>query len=340
MLRSLMTTFHNQSEYSEIQQKYAEMHASINQKLKTCLVNKTPESLYAPGRYILEGKGKRIRPVLVLLGAESILGHYDNLLDLALSVEVLHNFTLIHDDIMDRADLRHGRDTVHKKWNDNIGILSGDMMLAFAYELALLRPLKNLHQILSIITQSTITICEGQTLDLDFETRHDVTISEYLDMISKKTGRLIAASLEIGGLAAEASPEQFKSLSKFGELIGQAFQIQDDLLDIMADDKKFGKVPGGDVMTGKKTFLLLRAIELSSGEDRDILQKIVDNHGTTQDNVPKVKAIYERCGVLTEAKDMINKNFDESKELANQLPSSQGRKALIDFAAMIMKRES
>jgi len=335
-----MNTFTNQKEASGIQKKYSEMHDTINTQLQKCLVGKTPDSLYAPGRYILEGKGKRVRPVLVLLGAESITGNTQNMLDLALSVEVLHNFTLIHDDIMDHADLRHGRDTVHKKWNDSIAILSGDMMLAFAYELALKHPFKNMPQILDILTQSTITICEGQALDMDFEKRYDVTIDEYLDMISKKTGRLLAASLEIGGYAAEANEEQIQTLTKFGELIGQAFQIQDDLLDIMADDKKFGKVPGGDVMSGKKTYLLLKAIELSSGEDRALLQKIVDNHGTSQDNVPRVRDIYEKCGVLESARKMIDDNFEEATKLANTLPNQKGRQALIDFSAMLMKRES
>ncbi len=330
----------NQKDVSAIQEKYTEIHALINKKLKVCLDGRTPDSLYAPGRYILEGKGKRIRPILVLMGAESITGNSDNMLDLAISVEVLHNFTLIHDDIMDHADLRHGRDTVHKKWNDSIAILSGDMMLAFAYELALKHPFKNMHEILSIITQSTITICEGQALDMDFEKRHDVTIDEYLDMISKKTGRLIAASLEIGGLAAEASQKDVEALTKFGELIGQAFQVQDDLLDIMADDKKFGKVVGGDVMCGKKTYLLLKGIELSSGDDRAMLQSVVDNHGTPQENVAKVRDIYEKCGVLDYARKIIDSNFEESKALAASLPNPTGRQNLIDFAAMVMKRDS
>ncbi|ACF12875.1 Polyprenyl synthetase [Chloroherpeton thalassium ATCC 35110] len=324
----------------DIQQKYLEFHTRINEELQQCLLGKEPKSLYEPATYILTGKGKRVRPVLVLLGAESICGTSDHALNLALSVEVLHNFTLIHDDIMDNAALRHGRETVHLKWNENAAILSGDMMLAFAYELALKTNSSRLTKILDVITQSTIVICEGQTYDMDFEKRTDVTMSEYLDMISKKTGRLIAASLELGGLAAEATDEQLAILTEYGELIGQAFQVQDDLLDIMADDKKFGKVPGGDLMEGKKTFLLLRALELTTGEDHLLLQSVIDNHGIAQERIPEIKDIYERCGILNEAQELINSNFEKAVTLSEKLPNEAGREALVGFTAMVMKRDS
>jgi len=325
---------------ADIQQKYLELHSRINDELQNCLAGKEPKTLYEPATYILTGKGKRVRPVLVLLGAESICGQSEQALNLALAVEVLHNFTLIHDDIMDNAALRHGRETVHLKWNENAAILAGDMMLAFACKLALKTQSSRIAKILEIITQSTIVVCEGQTYDMDFEKRKDVTISEYLDMISKKTGRLIAASLELGGLAAESTDEQLATLTKYGELIGQAFQVQDDLLDIMADDKKFGKVPGGDLMEGKKTFLLLRALELTTGSDHDLLQAVIDNQGIEQERIPEIKAIYERCGVLTEAQQIINGNFEKAVALSEKLPNEAGRKALVGFTAMLMKRDS
>jgi geranylgeranyl diphosphate synthase, type II len=327
------------SAQAHVQKKYITYHSLVNSEIEKCLQNPSPESLYAPARYILAGKGKRIRPILVLLGSEAISGSSEKALHVALAVEVLHNFTLMHDDIMDHAALRHGRDTVHKKWNESVAILSGDMMLAFAYELALKTKSPNLHRILEIITESTITICEGQAYDMDFEQRKDVTIDEYLNMISKKTGRLISASLEIGAIVGDATPEQTSAIREFGDLIGQAFQVQDDLLDIMADDKKFGKVPGGDLVAGKKTFLLLRAIALSNGEDKKTLQSIINNDGIEPSRVPEIKAIYEKCGVLQEASGLISGNFEKAVKIAQELPDEQGRQTLIDFTSMLMQRE-
>ncbi|NTV46034.1 MAG: polyprenyl synthetase family protein [Chlorobiales bacterium] len=334
-----MSVNFSKSAQAHVQKKYLEFHSLVNSEIEKCLQNPSPETLYAPARYILSGKGKRIRPILVLLGSEAISGSSKKAIHVALAVEVLHNFTLMHDDIMDHAALRHGRETVHKKWNESVAILSGDMMLAFAYELALKTKSPNLHRMLSIITESTITICEGQAYDMEFEQRKDVTISEYLNMISKKTGRLISASLELGAIAADGTPAQVKAIREFGELIGQAFQVQDDLLDIMADDKKFGKVPGGDLVEGKKTFLLLRALELANGKDKKVLQSIIKNDGIEPSRVEEIKAIYEKCGVLADASGLISDNFKKAVKLAQKLPNEKGRQTLIDFASMLMQRE-
>ncbi len=302
------------------------------------LFQSDPEELYAPARYILEGKGKRFRPMLVLFGAESIAGSSKNAMPLALAVEVLHNFTLIHDDIMDNADLRHGRATVHKKWDVDTAILTGDVMHAVAFQLVLQTKSKNLPQILKRFTESVIRICDGQAYDKAFERRKDVSLDDYLMMISYKTGRLISASLELGGLAANATPAQAKRLRQVGELVGRAFQIQDDLLDIMAGEKS-GKTLGGDLIEGKKTFLLLKALELTKGKDHAILKSIITNKGIDASRVMEVKAIYERCGVIEETQAAIVRDFEKAKSLALKLPHQRGREQLIAFAELVMRRE-
>ncbi len=309
----------------------------VNKALSKLFRNK-PDELYEPARYILEGKGKRFRPMLVLLGAESISGSSKNALPLALAVEVLHNFTLIHDDIMDNAELRHGRATVHKKWDINTAILTGDVMHAVAFQLVLQTKSKNLQHILSLFTESVIRICDGQAYDKAFERRQDVSLDEYLVMISYKTGRLISASLELGGLAANANASQAKRLRQIGELVGRAFQIQDDLLDIMAGEKS-GKTIGGDLLEGKKTFLLLKALELAKGKDYALLKSIITNKGIDASQVMEVKSIYERCGVIEETQAAIARDFEKAKSLALKLPHKRGREQLIAFAEMVMHRE-
>jgi len=323
----------------QVESRYRQYHARINEALAGCFQKESPETLYGPARYILEGKGKRIRPFLTLLAAEAVCGSSDSALGVALGIEVLHNFTLMHDDIMDQADLRHGRPTVHKQWDVNAAILSGDMMIAYAYELALKTLSARHSEVIHIFSDANITICEGQALDMELEQRKEVSISDYLDMIAKKTGRLISAALEAGGVAGNGTPEQIAALVTFGEKIGRAFQIQDDFLDIMAGDGKSGKVPGGDVINGKKTWLLLRSIELATGGDRELLISIIDNKGTTPDKVPAVRAIYERCGVLEETQNRINLDTEQALEALDLLPFREGREYLKGYANILMKRD-
>jgi len=322
-----------------VEKKYALYHQKINDALGQCFTQPHPITLYAPAKYILEGKGKRIRPFLTLLASEAISGSSDNALNVALAVEILHNFTLIHDDIMDQAELRHGRPTVHKQWNVSAAILTGDMMIAYAYELALQAKGNRHAELVHILNHANITICEGQALDMELEEKKDATIADYLDMIAKKTGRLISAALEAGGVAADATDQQLETLVLFGEKIGRAFQIQDDYLDIMAEDGKSGKMAGGDIINGKKTYLLLRSLELSSGADRALLDSIVANKGIGAERVPEVKAIFERCGVLQEAAALINRDTEDALTALESLPHAEGKEYLKGFAALLMKRD-
>ncbi|NTW56935.1 MAG: polyprenyl synthetase family protein [Chlorobiaceae bacterium] len=322
-----------------VEQKYRLYHTRINAALEQCFSAEKPDTLYAPARYILEGKGKRIRPFLTLLGSEAVSGSSENALDVALAVEVLHNFTLIHDDIMDQAELRHGRPTVHREWNVNTAILTGDVMIAYAYELALKADGARHIELIHILNHANITICEGQALDMELEKKSDATIDDYLDMIAKKTGRLISAALEAGGVAGNGTPDQLRSLVVFGEKIGRAFQIQDDYLDIMAADGKSGKMAGGDIINGKKTYLLLRSLELTAGKDRELLQSIITNKGTAPENVTEVKAVYEKCGVLDETAALINRTTEEAFSALDQLPYPEGREYLRGYANILMKRD-
>jgi len=322
-----------------VEKKYHLCLSKINNALEKCFDKQSPATLYAPAKYILEGNGKRIRPFLTLLASEAVCGSSKHALEVALAVEILHNFTLIHDDIMDLAELRHGRPTVHKKWNTNAAILSGDMMIAYAYELALQSKSNRHSELVHILNDANITICEGQALDMELEERHDATIADYIDMIAKKTGRLISAALEAGGVAGNATDEQLQSLVLFGEKIGRAFQIQDDYLDIMAENGKSGKMAGGDIINGKKTYLLLRSLELTTGTERDLLNSIIINKGIGAERVPEVKAIYERCGVLEETASLINCTTEEALTAIEELPYAEGREHLRGFANILMKRD-
>lgn len=322
-----------------VEKKYHLYHARINDALGACFHQELPVTLYAPARYILEGKGKRIRPFLTLLASESVSGSSENALNVALAVEILHNFTLIHDDIMDQAELRHNRPTVHKQWNINAAILTGDMMIAYAYELALQARTNRHEELIHILSHANITICEGQALDLELEEKQDATIADYLDMISKKTGRLISAALEAGGVAGNATNDQLHRLVLFGEKIGRAFQIQDDYLDIMAENGKSGKMAGGDIINGKKTYLLLRSLELTTGADHELLHSVIVNKGISADKVSNVKKVYERCGILEETAALINSDTEEALAAIDHLPYAEGREYLKGFANILMKRD-
>jgi len=323
----------------QVEQKYKAYYTRIQETLAGCFTKTSPESIYAPARYILEGKGKRIRPVLTMLAAEAVSGSPDNAVNTAAGIEILHNFTLMHDDIMDAADLRHGRPTVHLVWDENAAILSGDMMIAYAYEMALKTDTPRITEIIRILNDANITVCEGQALDMELEKRTDATIADYLDMISKKTGRLISAALEAGGVVGNATPDQLKALLTFGERIGRAFQVQDDYLDIMAENGKSGKIPGGDVINGKKTYLLLRSLELTTGDERNLLQSIIDNNGIDASRVPEIRTIFAQCGVLEEAQELINTDTEEALKAIDELPNKEGRDALKGLALKLMKRD-
>ena len=250
-----------------------------------------PRLLYEPIDYTLAAGGKRLRPVLLLAACDLFDGNCDEAMNAAIGVEVFHNFTLLHDDIMDKSALRRGKETVYKRWNENIAILSGDTMFALAYRYILKTPVSNIHSVLDVFTETAIEVCNGQQYDMNFETQSDISMDEYLTMIRKKTAVLLAGALKMGSLYGKCTESDSDRLYNFGINVGMAFQLQDDLLDAFGDEKTFGKPIGTDIKDNKKTFLFLKATEIASSKDREILKKWFSC--TPEDNTEKIKEVLD-----------------------------------------------
>jgi len=284
---------------------YNSEKAKVEKVLAISLRKRNPESLYKPGEYIIAGGGKRLRPLLVLLSAMAVSDKKIKPYYASAAVELLHNFTLVHDDIMDNADIRRGRPTLHKMYSLDTAILVGDSLLSVAYEYLLKDCNGNAKEILKAFTQGLVEVCEGQSMDKDFELKQKVSIEEYLLMIKKKTAAMAEMCCKIGAYLGGGTEVEVKALSKFGKNIGIAFQIQDDLLDISADEKEFGKIVGGDLMEGKKTYLFLKALTKAKGEDKKLLEKVTGRKGIKQNQIKKYKLLYQKLGVMEDSRDEI-----------------------------------
>jgi geranylgeranyl diphosphate synthase type II len=283
--------------------------------------------------------GKRIRPVMTLLACEAVGGDASNALHAGAGIEILHNFTLVHDDIMDHAATRRGRLTVHKKWDENVALLAGDALLAFAYRALLRTKSTRIQEISKIFTEGVVTICEGQALDKEFETRHRVHVNEYLMMIEKKTGKLVSIAAQLGALIGNAAASDLEALRRYGEHVGRAFQIQDDLLDIVANEKEFGKTIGGDLIEGKKTFLLLEALRRAKGEQKKMLQRIFTDGGVPKRQVSTFRRIYEETGAIDSARKRIENDIAEAKNQLSTLPTSAARETLRWMTDKLLNRK-
>lgn len=291
----------------QIEQLYKREITKVEIRLQSVCKNKEPQSLYKPCSYALETGGKRLRPFLVMMAAKAVGGKIKDVYNAAIAVEILHNFTLIHDDIMDNADIRRGRSSLHKMFDENTAILAGDNLMAISY-LYLIKDCKqNVNEIVNHFTQGIIEICEGQSYDKDFEFKKNVSIDQYLLMIQKKTAALAEMCCYIGAKIVGGTNSEVNNLAKFGRNLGMAFQLQDDLLDIFGDEKQFGKSVGGDLVEGKKTFLFIKALEKARGEDKRLLKKVITNKGIRKNQVPKYKSIYEKLGVIDDTKKEIRK---------------------------------
>lgn len=267
---------------------------------------KEPKNLYEPITYILSLGGKRLRPVLTLMTAEIFGTNHKEALDAALSIEVFHNFSLIHDDIMDDAPLRRGHITVHEKWDINTGILSGDAMLIMAYQLFENYEPRTFRDLAKLFSKTALEVCEGQQYDVDFETRDDVTIPEYLKMIEYKTAVLVGAAMQMGAIVANASEKEQQLIYEFGKNLGIAFQLQDDYLDAFGDPKTFGKQVGGDIIENKKTFLYLKALEFSEAEQQQELKHLFGiNPSDSSEKVDSVKELFVSSGAAEATKQEI-----------------------------------
>jgi geranylgeranyl diphosphate synthase type II len=309
--------------------------------LKSEQHDKEPRNLYEPVTYILGLGGKRIRPVLTLMSAEIFDASYKEALPAALAVEVFHNFSLIHDDIMDNAPLRRGKVTVHEKWNHNIGILSGDAMLVMAYkELAKCKP-EHLQALLNLFNQTAIGVCEGQQLDMNFETMNEVSIDSYVKMITLKTAVLLGCSLQMGAIIAGSNLETQEHIYNFGKEIGIAFQLKDDILDVYGNIDKVGKQSGGDIISNKKTFLLLKSLELANPSQRKELDSwIAKTDFDKSEKVNAVKSIYNQLGIFELSEAEVNRHYESALKNLEWITCDASKKAdLLHFAEALMGRE-
>ena len=274
------------------------MHTYINKQLEILNWNKAPHELYLPIGYALESGGKRIRPALVLMACDLFGGTKDDAMGAALAIEVFHNFTLLHDDIMDNAETRRNRLTVHKKWNANTAILSGDAMMIKSYEFLENTPAHLWTKLFPIFTRTALEVCEGQQYDMNFETCEEVTLDEYFNMIRLKTAVLLGAALQLGAIIGGASDDDAQHLYDFGIAIGIAFQLKDDYLDTFGDEKSFGKRIGGDIVCGKKTFLLINALKQSTNDDRLLIQNtLADKLMPEEQKIRTITAVYEKLEI-------------------------------------------
>lgn len=312
----------------------------INRYIDEMPYNRQPASLYEPIRYILSLGGKRIRPTLMMLAYNLYQKDPESILPQACGLETYHNFTLLHDDLMDNADMRRGHPTVHVKWDANTAILSGDTMLLMAFKLMMQCPQEYLHAVLDVFTETTLEIDEGQQYDISFETRDDVREEEYIEMIRLKTSVLLACALKIGAILGGASASDAENLYKFGEQIGLAFQLQDDFLDVYGDPKVFGKAVGGDILCNKKTFMLINAFNKADEAQRKELEKWVNAvNPDPQQKIAAVTTLYNNIGVDRLAEERIRYYFDESRKYlaAVQVPEER-KQELKAYTDKMMKR--
>ena len=322
--------------------KAEELLKMVNEAIDGLTYDRQPATLYAPIQYVLSLGGKRVRPVLMLMAYNLFKDDPKQIMMQAIGLETYHNFTLLHDDLMDNADMRRGHETVHKKWNDNQAILSGDTMLLQAFQrMGQCDPAK-LQEVIGLFTETTLEIDEGQQLDVEFETREDVKEEEYIEMIRLKTSVLLACALKIGAILADASKEDQENLYGFGEQIGLAFQLQDDLLDVYGDPKVFGKNIGGDITSNKKTYMLINAQNRADARQQQELTCWIE--AKTFDRAEKVKAVtalYDEIGIRQLCEQKIEECYARAKTFMDKVSVSEERKAILKaYAAAMMKRQS
>lgn len=325
--------------------KKSKLKKLISSRLEELQLPAEPSSLYDPVRYTLSLGGKRIRPYFTLLACGLCAGDPRDALPAGMAIELLHNFTLLHDDIMDDAETRRGKKSVYKKWNSSTAILSGDAMYAWAFEQLQHYGKESSYtkeqyaKIMSIFLKSARTVCEGQAYDLEFENRKDVRLDDYLKMIKGKTAALISAAFQLGGAVAGADEEQIQSLQEIGNEAGIAFQIQDDLLDAVADPTKFGKKQGGDILEGKKTYLSILALEQGTVKQKEYVQSILKSYPVDQSEIHKVIGLYEELGIIAKTEGIIEKHYNNAIELINNFETSEYQETLKAYLSNLINRE-
>ncbi len=318
-----------------------DIHELINRHFESIGWDIEPHNLYDPIAYTLEAGGKRIRPTLVLMACRLFGGDVEKALMPATAIEVFHNFTLLHDDVMDNADTRRKRMTVHKKWDVNTAILSGDAMMIKAYQFLENVPADKLPAALSLFSRTAIEVCEGQQYDVDFERRDDVTIEEYYRMIRLKTAVLLAGSLKLGAILADAPADDADALYDFGIAIGIAFQLRDDYLDVYGDERTFGKKIGGDILCGKRTFLLINALKNGSVSQRQTIGQLLKNGGIpAEEKIAAVTAIYDSLDMPKVCADAMEEYYSRAMQALSRITDKDDaeKAPFVEFARSLMGR--
>jgi geranylgeranyl diphosphate synthase type II len=319
--------------------RYELLRKSIDAKVVAAYRRRKPASLYEPAVYAMKGGGKRVRPVVTLLAAEAAGGRAEEATDAAIALEALHNFTLVHDDIMDNSAMRRGAPTVHKKYDLATAVLVGDAMLAVSYDFMLRVEGEKGARAARAFNRGLVEVCEGQGLDKEFETRDDVTPREYLKMIGKKTAALLEACCRVGAIIGGGTDEEVEALAAYGVNLGLAFQIQDDYLDLFGDEK-FGKPIGGDLREGKKTYLLLSALKRAAGADKAFLERIVEKGGAAKKEIPKIRKLYETYGVPEDASRAVRRYTNRALKSLAALKRAEGRDNFTRLANRLLERNA
>ncbi len=320
--------------------KVEQIQNSINNYIDNQSFKGEPAELYAPIEYILRQGGKRMRPTLCLLACDLFGGNIDDCMIPAVAAEIFHNFTLVHDDIMDQAPLRRGMETVYHKWNSDIALLSGDTMLIKAFQYVLSMKKDYSYEVFAELCKVALEVCEGQQFDLNFETLENVTLCEYLEMIRLKTAVLLGSVLKIGAIVANASSENQKAIYDFGINLGMAFQLQDDIFDCYGDVKVFGKMTGGDISDNKKTYLYLKALELASDEDkRTLLDLFKMPKGRDEKKIQTILNIYDKYDVKNIVSKLMTEYYENSLQNLNEIDIEEERKQILrEYAEYLYKR--
>ena len=322
-------------------QKLTDYQHIFSEFLEGYIYERKPANLYDPVNYILKLGGKRLRPLLTLMATEAFEGDVHKALNAALSIEVFHNFSLVHDDIMDAAPLRRGMPTVHHKWDVNTGILSGDAMLIMAYQLFENYEPKTFQALAKLFSKTAIEVCEGQQYDMDFEQRDNVQVDDYLKMIEYKTAVLVGASLQMGAIVSGADDENQKYIYNFGKNLGIAFQLQDDYLDAFGDPKTFGKQVGGDIIENKKTYLYIKALESSDIKQHQVLSDLysADSQVENEDKIHRVKTIFKATGAAEKTQEAIKAYTSKAFDILESISITDSSKSILrDFGIWLMNR--
>ncbi len=312
---------------------YPKYQKQIENGLQKVIVE--DRAIYAAAGYILNAGGKRIRPLITLLACESVGGNFKPALNAAIALELLHTFTLVHDDIMDNSDKRRGLTTIHKKWDTETAILSGDLLAGLAFKSLIKTNSTVLCETLRVFTQAFIDVCEGQDLDMAFGKKNNVSVAEYFSMIEKKTAAMFSAAAEIGGIIGSGTVQEITALRNYGKHTGIAFQVKDDLLDMLGDVQSIGKPIGTDILEGKKTYLLLNALKIAKGNDLKVLEKIKRREKIDYSDIEPVRRVYEKYGIFDNAVIEINNQITKAKRELKNIPESIVRNLLLEIADKI-----